>query len=79
MKNTQRVPINREYVFQLYAIFKIFILYKKTFKREIYKKIQSNEKVTGKSYQLLGKIVTKLRYSYFFRKVTKLLKKLQVT
>ena len=26
-----------------------------------------------------GKIVTKLRYSYFFRKVTKLLKKLQVT
>ena len=43
------------------------------------KKIQSNEKVTEKKLPVTGKIVTKLGYSYFFRKVTKLLKKLQVT
>ena len=43
------------------------------------RKIQSNEKVAEKKLQVTGKLqVTKLRYSYFFRKVTKLLKKLKL-
>ena len=52
-------------------------LYKRNQKADI-QKIQSNEKVTEKKVTSYWENSNK-GYNYFFRKVTKLLKKLQVT
>ena len=75
MKDTQRVIDNlllsRRAQFLKFSPF----VYKRNQKKDIHKKYKVTKKLP-----VAGKIVTKLRYSYFFQKVTKLLRnKLQVT
>ena len=62
----------QKHFFCIHFFLSVTVFVQKKSNKRYTKKIQSIEKVTGK-------IVTKLRYSYFSLKVTKLLTKLQVT